>query len=165
MVALAWSSSSSNAFCGASIIHERWILTASHCADVMSTSNVVVVGEHKWSSSSDTSATEKYAIEQILMNPNYDSSTLQNDVALIKLARALTFDANNNVAPVCPPDENNQYENVNAIVTGWGTLASGGSQPDELMEVVVPTMTNSECQSAYGSYITGDMLCAGYDAG
>nr|AOW41607.1 trypsin [Euphausia superba] len=165
MVALAWSASSNNAFCGASIINERWILTASHCADVMSTSNVVVVGEHSWSSSSESSATQKYAIEQILMHPNYDSGTLENDVALVKLATSLSFDDNNNVAPVCPPDATNLYEDVDAIVSGWGTLSSGGSQPDSLQEVVVPTMSNSACQSGYGSSITDNMLCAGFDAG
>ena len=59
------------------------------------------------------------------MHPDYNSGTLDNDIALIKLASPLTFDANNNVAPICPPDATDLYDNVDALVSGWGTLESG----------------------------------------
>ena len=32
------------------------------------------------------------------------------------------------------------YENVDAVVSGWGTLSSGGSQATSLMEVDVSTL-------------------------
>ena len=33
------------------------------------------------------------------------------------------------------------------MVSGWGTLSSGGSQPEELMEVTVTTMTNTQVET------------------
>ncbi|XP_068231876.1 serine protease 1-like [Palaemon carinicauda] len=53
----------------------------------------------------------------------------------------------------------------------WGGLCSatleghGGSQPYELYEVDVPTMSNSRCQQLLGNDITSNMICAGLDAG
>nr|CAD7447419.1 unnamed protein product [Timema bartmani] len=45
-------------------------------------------------------------------------------------------------------------------------LQSGGSSPDNLMEVSLPIVTNAQCAQIYGSSsITNSMLCAGYVAG
>ena len=50
-------------------------------------------------------------------------------------------------------------------MSGWGTLSSGGRQPDVLQEVTVNTMTNGQCTSSPmkypGSYISSNMICAG----
>ncbi|CAL4213582.1 unnamed protein product, partial [Meganyctiphanes norvegica] len=169
MVALAWSSSYSSAFCGGSIIHEEYILTAAHCAAVMSGSEVVVVGEHQWSTSGESNVRETVNIAQIISNPNYNSNTMENDVALLKLSRPLTFGSDNQVAPICPPEAGNLYTNIDALVTGWGTTESGGDVSDILLEVTVPTMPNSNCQSNYAVYgsdeITDDMICAGLPEG
>ena len=57
------------------------------------------------------------------------------------------------------------YDSVNATVSGWGALASGGSAPDRLMEVNVTTMENTDCQVFYAGneVITDNMICAASD--
>merc|ERR1719330_2242998 len=48
-------------------------------------------------------------------------------------------------------------------ITGWGTLRSGGSQPETLQEAQVQIIGNSECMSEYGyssGEITDQMICA-----
>ena len=45
-------------------------------------------------------------------------------------------------------------------MSGWGTLESGGSQPDKLMEVNVTVISNAECNTAYAGAITDSMICA-----
>ena len=47
-----------------------------------------------------------------------------------------------------------------ATVSGWGTLSFEGSQPDQLMEVTVQTVSNTACNTAYGGSITDQMICA-----
>ena len=38
----------------------------------------------------------------------------------------------------------------------------GGSAPNDLQYVRVPAISNSQCNAAYGGFITDSMLCAGY---
>ncbi|XP_068227422.1 chymotrypsin-like protease CTRL-1 [Palaemon carinicauda] len=86
----------------------------SHAKD--STSSVyVVVGEHDYTTLAETT---------IIMHPNYNTNTYDNDMTLIKLSSPLTFPSDNKVAPVCLPDAGNTYSDVTATVTGWGTLQS-----------------------------------------
>ena len=67
------------------------------------------------------------------------------------------------MGPICLPDPAQDYDNVKALVTGWGTLQSGGKHPDILQEVNVTTMTNQQCrrQKYSHSSITDHMICSG----
>ena len=44
-------------------------------------------------------------------------------------------------------------------------LLEGGQAPDVLMQVPVPLITDEKCRASYGSTLTDNMLCAGYDQG
>ena len=46
-------------------------------------------------------------------------------------------------------------------VSGWGTLASNGQQPEILNVVTVPFVEDSVCKEKYPSQITDQMICAG----
>ncbi|XP_042212964.1 trypsin-1-like [Homarus americanus] len=120
----------------------------------------VLLGAHELTSS--TSAQQRISVERIINHESYDSSTQDNDIAVLKLATKASL--NENVKPACLPSVSEDYTGFTATVSGWGTLSSGGSQPDVLQEVQVPVVSNSECQQSYGNSIS-DMLCAGYDAG
>ena len=50
-------------------------------------------------------------------------------------------------------------------ITGWGTLSSGGSQPNTLMEARIPLVSKERCDASYPGKIDDTMLCAGFDAG
>jgi len=50
-------------------------------------------------------------------------------------------------------------------VIGFGTLSSGGSQPNELMKVNVPYVGHSTCTTQYGGLDENLHLCAGYANG
>ena len=66
------------------------------------------------------------------------------------------------VQPICLPDPTQDYDNVSAVVTGWGRLNSTGPQSDTLQEARVNTMTNTACARSHGDHkITENMICAG----
>jgi len=51
------------------------------------------------------------------------------------------------------------------IFSGYGTLSSGGSLAQVLMQVSVPIVSQSQCRRSYGSSIHESMVCAGLDQG
>ena len=112
-------------------------------------------------------------------HPSYNAKSYDNDFAIIKLASPVSF--SDRVSPICLPSASTNYDNKVATVTGWGTLSSGGSQPNILQKVLltfssyillsslidqvdVNTMTNAKCSASDTAYspsdITANMICA-----
>ena len=60
------------------------------------------------------------------MHPDYGTiAGIDHDVGLIKLTNAITFPSDNRVAPVCLPTAGQEYNNVDATITGWGAHDEG----------------------------------------
>ena len=100
------------------------------------------------------------------MHESYnDPTSLAHDIALLKLKTVATLGGV--VGTVCLPDVNHPLlEGKRCYITGWGTLSSGGSQPDYLQEALVPIVSKQKCETAYGANnIHASMVCAGLDAG
>merc|ERR1712032_1339851 len=101
---------------------------------------------------------------EIVNHAGYDSNTVDNDFALLRMANKLDWSANPHIRPACLPEYTAggtppTYDQWMSTVTGWGTTSSGGSTSNVLLEVDVQVISNSECNNAYGG-ITDNMLCA-----
>ena len=67
------------------------------------------------------------------------------------------------VQPICLPSPTQDYDNVSAVVTGWGdTLNSSNPSPAILQKVTVRTQSNEQCRGEkYGRRaISENMICA-----
>merc|ERR1712181_177199 len=136
-------------FCGGTLISSTHVLTAAHCTQRSASSVRVLIGEHNINDS-DYNRVE---VAEIINHPNYDDGTTDNDYAILRLANPVTF--TNEVSTACLPAD------LSATVAGWGTLSSGGNQPNVLQEVDVTVTSNTACKQAYGSsMITANMVCA-----
>ena len=132
------------------------MLTAAHCTDGQSASNIkILIGEHLISDNQFT----KVDVAEIIHDPNYNSGTTNSDFSILRLASPVTF--SRAVRPAClPADLTETYVGKLATVTGWGSLSSSGNQPTTLQEVDVTVTTNAACNTAYPGSITDLMVCA-----
>jgi len=142
------------------VISDEWILTAAHCTDGTGANEIqVLMGEHDYWDSSETNMV-RMDIAEIVNHEDYNSNTVDNDFALLKMANKIDWAANPNIRPACLPSAGSgDYDQWMSTVTGWGTTSSGGSVSNVLLEVDVKVISNSECNNAYGG-ITNNMLCA-----
>jgi secreted trypsin-like serine protease len=147
-------------FCGGSIIERDWVLTAAHCVEEMAETQLKIhAGANALSAQSATLA----AVDGLIVHPRWDSRTMVNDVALIRLESPLTL----RVGSIEIVDLASPGHGVNGgdllVVSGWGATREGGNAVGNLRKVVVPVVGQGQCNSDafYAGAIGEGMLCAG----
>jgi secreted trypsin-like serine protease len=169
--------------CGASFIGDKWLLTASHCVDGVSTEQLKVnVGEYDLSNGAE----DAKAVKRIYMHPDYElDSELNNDIALIELVESV----DNKAITLVDSAETEQFSQQNSTVTvvGWGgrqgyDAGEGPTSdfPNILHQVDLQLSTNQACRkilaesssntfegnfTANSIGVTDAMICAFVDGG
>ncbi|XP_056221498.1 transmembrane protease serine 9-like [Seriola aureovittata] len=152
--------------CGGSLINREWVVSAAHCFSSTSTSGwQVSLGRQNLQGTNPNEVSRTVA--RIILHPNYDSDSSDNDIALLRLSSPVMF--TDYIRPVCLAASDSVFNNgTDSWVTGWGAVNEGVSLPfpQTLQEVEVPVLGNRQCNCLNGvGTVTDNMICAGVLAG
>ena len=147
--------------CGATIIQQRWALTAAHCVHGWTASDLsLLVDTRQLSDGGD-----RVGIRGFVIHPDYDTDTYDNDIALLHLNEPVRGPRVNFVRQAFGDDLSSPW--TRATIMGWGhTFFGEGQVSDILQRTQVPIIPLGRCRNNYPtSSVTARMLCAGPPAG
>nr|XP_034825535.1 trypsin-4-like [Maniola hyperantus] len=146
-------------FCSGAIFNERYILTAAHCVEDAEPEDVTVRAGSRFLGQGMV-----IPITKIVQHPDYDYPQSNFDIAYMRTLNTLVFDYNLDpfLAPVYIYEADIDELPNELEIDGWGFQGRDGKMQlsEEMREVVLPIISNAECQLYYGAMITKNMLCA-----
>ncbi|MCY1077028.1 S1 family serine peptidase [Archangium lansingense] len=146
-------------FCGGVIYNSKTVITAAHCVAGRQPSEISV----RYNSLYHGSGGALVSVSSIVVHPSYNFSTIDNDIALIKLSSAMTLGSTQAKAVKLPAPGSDPAVKATALASGWGVISYGSSAlPAALRSVSLPIVSRATAQAGYGSMvITKNMIAAG----
>ncbi|XP_058815500.1 trypsin-7-like [Topomyia yanbarensis] len=142
--------------CGASVISNRWALSAAHCTFPLPNVSIITL---RGGTNNRLEGGIIFDVDLIVNHPQYNDANLENDVSLLRTVELLEGP---NITPIeLVPAETYYPGGTRAVVSGWGLTSVPGSLPAILQAVNIPVIDQVTCAAQWpAGWVTDDMLCA-----
>jgi len=134
-----------NKYCGATVVSPRHVVSIASClAGTHDKMEIVTGTDHPGYDNQENQ--QIVAGKKVINNPNYDATTLANNIAIIELAAPLTI--NNTTRTVCLPRPGTQYGG-SQLWTSYYSTSQEGKQWN-LNSGPVHIACDSKCRELFG---------------
>lgn len=137
------------------------MLTAAHCT----AGYPAILMEIRAGSTSHGSGGHTRTISRFVNHPYYSSSTLKNDISILYFAAPLDTNLPSISTIALPERHISAAVGSLSQVSGWGAACESCGISSILQYVMIPIISNNDCNIAYQGSVTDGMLCAAYPEG
>lgn len=154
--------------CSGSVIASSWIVTAAHCVNGVDAGRISAYAGI--TNLSERSGSTQLAVSSVIVHPDFNAETFQNDIALIGLAAPIVPSTSLQAVRLPTSVDPTQWPAAGtaAQVSGWGSTSFGGSPSGTLLAGQLQVLLGPG-QSGCGDYGSGffpaQVICAGIPSG